>query len=113
MIVFLKTEEEHLRCLCIVFECFREHNLKLKPRKCEFFRNEINHLAHHVSREGVQPSKENLKAMAEFAPPQTYTEILGFWPWWGTTNDSSRGFRCLTQPLHVHLSREGAGKKKE
>ena len=75
VIVILKTEEEHLHCLCVVFECFREHHLKLKLIKCEFFKSKINYLAHHVSKEGVQPSKENLKAVTEFAPPCTYTEI--------------------------------------
>ena len=34
--IFLKMEEEHLQCLHIVFDHFREHNLKLKPTKCEF-----------------------------------------------------------------------------
>ena len=75
MIIYSKTEEEHLHYLGIVFEHFREHNLKLKPTKCEFFKNKTNYLAHHISKGGVQPSKENLKALAEFAPPQTYTEI--------------------------------------
>ena len=45
---------------------------------CEFFCIEINYLAHNVSKEGIQPSKENLKAVAEFTPPQTYTEIQAF-----------------------------------
>ena len=75
MIVFLKMEEEHVQCLCIVFDCFWEHDLKLKPMKCEFFWNEINNLSHHVSKEGVRSSKDNLRAMAEFTLPQTYTEI--------------------------------------
>ena len=70
MIVYSKTEEEHLQQLCIVFSCFREHNLKLKPTKCKFFWSEINYVAHHVSKEGVWPSKENLTAVAEFAPPK-------------------------------------------
>ena len=69
MIVFLKTEEEHMQHLCVVFDHFWEHNLKLKPTKCKFFCDEINYLAHLISREGVRPSKENLKAVAEFAPP--------------------------------------------
>ena len=34
--VFLHTTEEHLHCLCIIFDQFREHNLKLKPSKCNF-----------------------------------------------------------------------------
>ena len=59
MIVFSKTEEEHLHHLCIVFECFREHHLKLKPTNCEFFKSKINYLAYHVSKEGIQLSKEN------------------------------------------------------
>ena len=75
MIVFTKMDEEHLQCLCIVFDCLREHNLRLKPTKCEFFKNEINYLSHHVSRESVQSSKENLKAVAKFPLPKTYMEI--------------------------------------
>ena len=75
LIIFSKLEEEHLHHLCIVFEHCQEHNLKLKPTKCEFFKNEINYFACHVSKEGIQPSKENLKAVGNFASPQTYTEI--------------------------------------
>ena len=66
MIVFLKTEDEHLQCLHVVFDHFREHNLRLKPTKCEFFQNEINYLAHHISGRVCGPSKENLKAVVNF-----------------------------------------------
>ena len=31
VIIFSKTDEEHLHVLCVVFKCFREQNLKLKP----------------------------------------------------------------------------------
>ena len=41
MIVFGCSEEEHLECLRVVFQCFREFNLKLKPSKCSFFQSEI------------------------------------------------------------------------
>ena len=113
MIVFSKTKEEHLQCLNIVFERFREHNLKLKLSKCEFFQNELNYLAHHVSKEGVQPSKENLKAVAEFAPSLTNTEIQAFPGLVGHYGQFIKGYACIAQPLHKHLSREGAGKKNE
>ena len=49
VIVFGRMEEEHLECLRIVFERFREFNLKLKPSKCLFFQSEIIYLAHHIS----------------------------------------------------------------
>ena len=75
VIVFLKMEEEHLQHLRVVLDHFWKHKLKLKPTKCKFFWDEINYLAHHISREGVRPSKENLKAVAKFALPQTYMDI--------------------------------------
>ena len=75
VIVLSRTEEEHVQHLHVVFDCFWEHNLKLKPTKYEFFQDEINYLAHHVSKEGVRLSKENLKAVAEFTLPQTCMEI--------------------------------------
>ena len=50
LIVFGCTEEENLEHLCIMFECFCEFNLKLKPSRCSFFQSEIVYLAHHISR---------------------------------------------------------------
>ena len=75
LIVFLQTAEEHLHHLRVVFDCLREYNLKLKPSKCSLFREEINYLAHKVSQAGIRPSDINMKAIAEYAPPLTYTEI--------------------------------------
>ena len=70
VIVFSKMEEEHFWYLHVVCKRFWEHNLKLKLSNCEFFHNEISYLAHHVSKESVWPSKENLKAVADFNLPQ-------------------------------------------
>ena len=73
--VFLQTAEEHLHQLCVVFDRLREYNLKLKPSKFSLFTEEINYLAHRASKQGVQPSNVNLKAIAECTLLQTYTEI--------------------------------------
>ena len=44
IVVFSHTAEEHLHHLCIAFDQFRD--LKLKPLKCTFFKEEITYLAH-------------------------------------------------------------------
>ena len=46
IVVFSRTVEEHFHQLHVIFDWFREHNLKLKPSKCNFFREEITYLAH-------------------------------------------------------------------
>ena len=75
---FLWMAEEHSLHLWAIINWFREYNLKLKPSKCDFFRKEITYLAHQVLKEGVLPSNSNLKAIAEYASPRTYTEMQAF-----------------------------------
>ena len=70
MNVFSKIEEEYLCQLHVVFSTSGSH-LKIKPTKDKFFKSEIIYLVYHVSQDRVQTSKENLKAVAEFTPPQT------------------------------------------
>ena len=78
LIMFSWTVEEHLHQLHVVFDRLREYNLKLKLLKCSLFKEEINYLAHQVSKQGVWPSDANLKAIAECVLPQTYMEIRAF-----------------------------------
>ena len=78
LILLSRTVKENVHWLHVVFDWLREHNLKLKPLKCSLFKEEINYLAHWVSKWGVWPSDTNLKAIAECAPPQTYMEIWAF-----------------------------------
>ena len=111
--MFLQTAEEHLHCLRVVFNCLREYNLKLKPLKCSLFREEINYLAHKVSKAGICPSDINVKAIAEYAPLQTYTEIRAFLGLVGHYRCFIKGFAQIAQPLNGHLAGEGACRKSE
>ena len=99
--------------MCVVFNHLREYNLKLKPLKCSLFREEINYLAHHVSKQGVQPSDTNIKAITEYAPPQTYTEIRAFLGLVGHYRQFIKGFAQIAKPLNEHLAGEGASRKLE
>ena len=113
LIIFLQMAEEHLHQLHVVFDHLREYNLKLKPSKCIFFREEINYLAYQVSKQGVWPSNTNIKAIAEYAPPQTYTEIRAFLGLGGHYRQFIKGFAQIAQPLNEHLAGEGASRKLE
>ena len=92
---------------------FREYNLKLKPSKCSLFKEEINYLAHQVSKEGVQPCDLNLKVIAECALPQTYTEVHAFLDLVGHYQWFLKHFVHIAQLLNEHLTGEGASRKLE
>ena len=109
--MFSWTTEEHLHQMCIVFDQLREYKLKLKPSKCSLFKEEINYLAHWVSKQGVQHSDANLKATAEYAPMRTYMEIHAFLGLIGHYRQFIKGFTQITQPLNEQLAGEGASRK--
>ena len=113
VIIFSRTEEEHLEWMHVVFDWLQEHSLKLKPSKCEVFRTEINYLAHHVSKEGVLPSKKNLEAIAQCPPPDTYTKVKSFVGLIGHYRRFIKGFTNIAAPLYDLTSRENKDKKSE
>ena len=106
VIVFGRTEEEHLEHLCMVFERFWEFNLKLKPSKCSFFQSEIMYLAHHVSQRGILPSQENVRAVQEFPMPKTYMQVCAFCGLAGHYKRFIKGFANIAHPLYDMLGKE-------
>ena len=113
IVIFLHITEEHLHQLHVVFYWFREHNLELKLLKCNIFKEEITYLAIHVSKEGVQPSNSNLKAIAECTLPQTYTDVCAFLGLVGHYWRFIKGFTCIAQSHNDQLTGEGASRKSE
>ena len=97
----------------VIFDRFREHGLKLKPSKCEVFKTEINYLAHHVSKEGVLPSKKNLEAIAQCPPSDTYTKVKSFVGLVGHYRHFVKGFANIAAPLYDLTSGENKDKKSE
>ena len=106
VIVFGRTEKEHLEQLRVVFKRFREFNLKLKPSKCSFFQSEIMYLAHHVSRRGILPSQENVWAVQEFLMPKTYMQVRAFCRLAGHYKRFIKGFANIAHPLYDVLGKE-------
>ena len=65
VIVYSKTEEEHLVRLRTIVEQFMEHGLKFKLSKCNFFHTKISYLGHKVSTAGMKPGTEGLRGITE------------------------------------------------
>ena len=113
IIIFSQMAEEHLHWLHVVFNQFREYNLKLKPSKCNLFKEELHYLVHQVSKEGVQCSNLNLKAITECAPPKTYMEVHAFLGLGDHYQWFIKGFAHIAQLLNEHLTGEVASRKSE
>ena len=113
VVIYSNTQEDHVEHLCTVVECFRLHRLKLKPSKCEFFKEKIEYLGHSVSSKGVWPSRDNLKAIANYPEPTMYTAIKGFIRLVGHYKCFIKDFTKIADPLHEYARGDTAKKKKE
>ena len=78
IIIFSKTEEEHLQHLEEIFECLRKAGLKLKLQKCSFMKKHIQYLGHLISDEGIQPVPEKLESIAKMPVPQNAKQVKQF-----------------------------------
>ena len=71
---------------------------------------EINYLAHHVSKKGVQPSKKNLESIAQCPPPDTYMKVKSFVGLVGHYRRFIKGFARIAAPLYDLTSGENKDK---
>ena len=73
VIVFSKTLEEHPLRLRVVFRKLNQAGLKLKPSKCEIFRQELIYLGHVVSKNGIQTDPKKVKSICKWPVPTNVT----------------------------------------
>ena len=78
IIIFSKTEEEHLQHLEIIFQRPREAGLKLKWSICSFMKLHIEYLGHLISESGIEPMLDKLSAIKEMPAPRSPKEIKQF-----------------------------------
>ena len=78
IIIFSKTEEEHLQHLEIIFQRLCEAGLKLKWSKCSFMKLHIEYLGHLISESSIKPLADKLSAIKEMPAPRSPKEIKQF-----------------------------------
>lgn len=64
-----RTWEEHIEQLDIIFNIFRNNNLKLKASKCEFAMEKLIFLGHEISADGLRQDPNKLSAISRMPSP--------------------------------------------
>ena len=70
--------EDHLQTLIKVFQRFRQHNLKLKAKKCHLFQRKVVFLGKLVSDQGISANPENVASVLKWPAPTTVKEVQQF-----------------------------------
>lgn len=78
VIVFGKKFQETLTNLRSVFERFKKAKLKLKPKKCILFKDEVSFLGHVVSANGIRCDPQKIAAIKEWPVPENISDVRSF-----------------------------------
>ena len=70
IIIYSRSEKEHLEHLEEIFTRLKKAGLKLKLKKCCFFKKYIQYLGHLISADGIQPLPEKLESIAKMLAPK-------------------------------------------
>ena len=73
-----KTEKEHLQNLENVLTCLENSGLRLKQQKCSFMLPSVDYLGHTISSEGLQPTKEKIRAITDAPTPTNVAQLRSF-----------------------------------
>ena len=99
IIVFSRSEEEHLQYLEDIFKRLRHFDLKMKRKKSSFFKKHIQYLGHLVSEQGFEPLPEKLEAIRNMPHPKTPKEVKQFLGLIGYYRKFIPRFSDLSRPL--------------
>lgn len=103
VVVFSPDFDSHLHHLEQVFRKLHEHGLKLQPRKCKLFREQVTYLGHVISHEGVATDPQKTAVVSEWPIPQTVKQVRAFLGFAGYYRRFIHSFSKLAAPLHALL----------
>uniref|UniRef100_A0A8R1IXM4 RNA-directed DNA polymerase n=1 Tax=Caenorhabditis japonica TaxID=281687 RepID=A0A8R1IXM4_CAEJA len=78
ILIYSQDFGQHIATLRNVFERFRQFNLKVSPKKCEFLKKAITFLGHTITESNYTPNEANVKSIAEMSTPKNLAETRRF-----------------------------------
>jgi len=105
VLCYAKTFEEHLEALRKVLQALQSHGVKLRPEKCELFRQEVRYVGRLVSAEGVKIDPRDLEAVRTLTNkrPQTVGEVRKLTGFLGYYRSYIQDFSRIAKPIYELL----------
>ena len=99
ILIYSKTEEEHLEHLRQVLTILRTQKLFAKASKCDFGRVEVQFLGFRVREDQIRKDEEKVSAVRNWPEPKTVREIRQFIGLAGFYRKFIEGYSKIAKPL--------------
>ncbi|GJP44288.1 hypothetical protein CLOM_g3661 [Closterium sp. NIES-68] len=78
ILIYSKTQEQHLKDLEQVFRRLQENRLITKGSKCEFLKSELEFLGHIMGADGIKIDPKKITTIRDWKPPTNLQELQSF-----------------------------------
>ena len=78
VVIYAKDLKEHEHKFDMIMNRLRQANMKLQIDKCEFLEGKVTYLGHIITKDGVKPCPDKVKAVKEFLIPKTVRNVQQF-----------------------------------
>jgi hypothetical protein len=106
IVVFAQDKLEMLARLEKVWCRLREAGLKMKPKKCYFFREEVAYLGHMVSAQGIRMDPAKIVKVKEWPVPRTKREVQEFMGLCNYYRKFVKGYANIAHPIYELVKKE-------
>ena len=100
MTVYSSSFDDHLRDLNLVLERLQSAGLKLKSKKCFFFRHEISDLGYLISEQGLKPDPSKCETVRNVPRPKCVKEVRQFLGLTSYYRRFLKGYSDVAKPLY-------------
>jgi hypothetical protein len=106
IMIYSKSEEEHVQHLRVILQRLRDHQLYAKFSKCAFWLKKVLFLGHVMSAEGIAVDPTKVKEVLDWKSPRSITQICSFLELTGYYRRFISNFSKIAKPMTQLLEKE-------
>jgi hypothetical protein len=106
ILIYSKSEEEHVQHLWVILQWLRDHQLYAKFNKCAFWLKEVPFLGHTISAEGIAVDPSKVQEVLDWKSLKSVTQIRSFLGLAGYYRQFIPNFSEIAQPMTQLLEKE-------
>ena len=108
ILVMSRSPQEHAKHLRIVLGLLRQHQLRVKLKKCEFNKPELSFLGHIVGKDGIAVGPAKVAVIEKWPLPRTLKELQAFLGLGNYFRKFVHHFSTMVAPLTALTSKAAA-----
>jgi hypothetical protein len=108
ILIYSRNWKEHLEHIRKVFDVLRMIDMKVKLKKCEFGKKNIEYLGHVVGTDGIKPDKKKIEKVKNLKKPENITELRAILGLCGYYRKFVKDFSKIVKPMTELLKKDNA-----